>query len=303
MTSILDNLLRHGQLDDEGARLLYATVLATARSRNYPPPADHDSWTSNAVQEAAHDFLTGHRATERLVQIAVKATDDDSFGRLLNVAVLNWFRDGARRTVVGRQIRRLKDVCGADESMAVNDHGVRLKSSADRAYADSEDMLVSAALGVPVQSRRWRPDAVREGPEADRADSLAIVRAVLTVAESRVAWPQLGRVFARRFDLITTPAVLEVDGLDPRPSLSGYARVDVADEVDAILQQLDVRERAVLPLLDMSSREAAQLLPYGHSTIANTQRRLREWLPTVLQPNREGEAVLAELVQRLTEGP
>jgi len=296
--STLDTLLREGRLDDDGALLLYETVAKVARARNYPPPQGERTWTRDAVREVAHQFLTGTRATERLVQLALTAVDDRSFARLLETAVLNWLRDDARRTVIGRQIRRLKDVCAAEQDMVVSDHGVRLLDSPDRAYADREDVLVSAALAVSVQRRRWRPDARRDGPEADRSDSAAIVRAVLTVARRRVAWPQLGRIFAKRFDLIAAPATLDLDALDPHP-VSDYARVEVTDQVEAILDQLTEREKRVLPLLDLSSREAATLLPYGHSTIANTQRRVRDFLSRVLRDDAEGAAIVAELIARL----
>jgi hypothetical protein len=278
---------------------LYGTVKKMAFARNFPPPEGETSWNHDAVRGVAHEFLTGPRATERLVQLALLAVDDRSFTRLLETAVLNWMRDDARRTVVGRQIRRLKDVCASEEDMVVSDHGVRLSSSPDRAYADREDVLVSAALGVSIHRRRWRPDARNEGPEADRVDTAAMVRAVLTVAQRRVAWPQLGRIFAKRFDLIATPVVLDLDALDP-PTLSDFGGVDVSDQVAEILDQLTERERDVLPLLDMSSREAAQLLPHGHSTVANVQRKLKDFLATVVRDDAEGAAILAGLVTELS---
>ena len=57
----------------------------------------------------------------------------------------------------------------------------------------------------------------------------------------------------------------------------------------------------MLPLLDMSCRDAARLLPYGHSTIAKTQASLKSFLQQVLPPGDTGASVLRAVSERLAD--
>ena len=165
-------------------------------------------------------------------------------------------------------------------------------------YSGDEYVLLRAALRLDVSRRRWRPDAGREGPVADRDGALTLIHTVLSTAKSPVLWATMARVVARRFALEPLPVTVEVDVLEPRWR-QGYARVEVEDQVDAVLEQLTDRERQVLPYLDMSSREAAELLPYGHSTVAATQRRVKDLLATLLTETSADAAILATLVERI----
>ena len=96
-------------LGREGAEQLYV-LCEGSRAHHYPPPEGYERWTLDAVAEVAHDFLTGPRATERLVELASNATDEDSFARLLRPPSLNHLRGIARQTAVGKLIIRLKDL-------------------------------------------------------------------------------------------------------------------------------------------------------------------------------------------------
>lgn len=82
---------------------------------------------------------------------------------------------------------------------------------------------------------------------------------------------------------------------------SEYESVDVNDQVSSLIEQLTEVERAVLPLLDMSCREAARLLPYGHSTIAKAQASLKTLLQQILPAGDTGAAVLRAAINRLTD--
>jgi hypothetical protein len=296
--SILDTLLTTGTLSDEGGQLLYDTVAKVGRSNNFPPPTGFRVWNEQAVIAAAHDFLTGTRAVERLVHLAAQAADDATFTRLLETAILNFLRDEARRTVLGRQIRRLKDVIDDLDDVSIDGDYVFATHASREPFSGDEAGLVQAARSVSVTQRRWRPESKREGPLAAREDMIALVRAVLDAARGGVTLATLGRVVARRFDLDSLPVTVSIDALDP-PSLAPYAEVEVADQVAVILDQLTVREREILPLLDLSSREAARYVDLGHSTIAKTQASLRSLLQELIPPGDSGSAMLRVLTERL----
>lgn len=301
--SVLTSLMAGDGLGNDGARLLYSTMRSVVTTYNFPPPDGFSSWDEDATATSAHDFLTGPRATERLVQLAILATDDSSFERLLYTAVHNFMRDQGRRTVVGSVIRRLKDVVGQSDRFAVSGERVHLTNGSYEAFGGDEAVLVRTALQVDAPTRRWRPDSQRQGPLASRDDMVAMVQAVLTAADGSLTFAALSRVIARRFDLDPLPATDDVPVLhDPRSS-SEYALIDVGDQVAAVVDQLTEAERLVLPLLDMSCRDAARLLPYGHSKIAKTQASLRTLLQQVLPPGDAGAPVLRAVLERLAGEP
>ncbi|MFD4640759.1 hypothetical protein ACFWN2_25820 [Lentzea sp. NPDC058436] len=296
--STLNTLLTTGALDNAGARLLYETFEQTGRTHNHPPPAGFRTWNREAAVTAAHDFLTGTRSTERLVQIAAQAYDDESFVRLLQTTVLNYLRDVARATVVGTQVRRIKDVVADEPGLLVEGERVRLADGPSDPFGGDEVMLVRAAMKVDVTRRRWKPDAKREGPLADRADMVALVRAVLVAAEGSITFAMIARVVARRFDLDVLPVTVPLDGLDP-PAASDFARIEIADQVEAVMAQLTERDKDVLPFLDESSRKAAPHIGLRHSAVALAQAKLKSLLAVVLPPGDEGVAVLRALTERV----
>ncbi|WP_434447728.1 hypothetical protein [Lentzea sp. E54] len=296
--STLNTLLATGTLDNAGAQLLYETIEQVGRSHNHPPPAGFRAWNREAAISAAHDFLTGHRSTERLVQLAAQAYDDESFARLLQVAVLNYLRDLARTTVVGTQIRRIKDVVAAEPGLLAEGDRLRLANGPVEPFGGDEAVLVRAAMKVDVTRRRWRPDAKREGPLADRADMVALVRAVLEAAQGSVTFAALARVIARRFDLDVMPVTVPIDALDP-PARSDFEQVEIADRVGAVMAQLTERDKAVLPFIDESSRAAASHIGLGHSAVALAQTRLKSLLADLLPRGDEGVAMLRALTERV----
>ncbi len=288
----------HG-LGDDGALMLYSTMRKVAMTYNFPPPDGFSSWDDDATATSAHDFLTGPRATERLVQLAILATDDTSFERLLYTAVHNFMRDQGRRTVVGSVIRRLKNVIGQSDLFVVSGEQVHLANGADQPFGGDEATLVRAALKIDAPTRRWRPNAQRQGPLASRDDMIAMARAVLVAADGSLTFAMLSQVIARRYDLDTLPAIVDVPALPDLRSNSEYDLIDVDDQVATVIDQMTEAERLVLPLLDMSCRDAAELLPYGHSKIAKTQASLRSLLQQVLPPGDAGASVLRAVSERL----
>jgi hypothetical protein len=296
--SVLASLLSGAGLGDDGARLLYETVRRVSRDGNFPPPIGFQRWDNDAVETCAHEFLTGTRATERLVQMAALAIDDAALQRLLTTAVRNYMRDQGRHTVVGALIRRLKDVASGSDVISVDGEFAWLTGGPTSAFGGDEADLVRAALQVGSRRRRWRPDAKREGPLANRDEMVAMMRAILLAANGALSFATIGRVLARRYDLDPMPATAAVDVLDPHAA-KAFRAIDVTEAAKAVLDQLSDIERRVLPLLDMSCRDAAALLPYGHSTVAKAQARLKTLLQQIVPAGDEGAALLKVVSEAL----
>jgi hypothetical protein len=125
-----------------------------------------------------------------------------------------------------------------------------------------------------------------------------MMRAVLMAANGALCFATIGRVLARRYDLDAMPATADVDMLDPYAA-KNFGAIDVTEAAKAVLDQLSDIERRVLPLLDMSCRDAAALLPYGHSTVAKAQARLKVLLKQIVPAGDEGAALLKVISEAL----
>jgi hypothetical protein len=289
-------------LGREGAEQLYVTVRGVARAHHYPPPEGYERWTLDAVAEVAHDFLTGPRAAERLVELASNATDEESFSRLLSRAVLNHLRGIARQTAVGKLIIRLKDLLTGPE-YRVEPAGVpgagnvTLASSAPGVLwnGDPAPLLRAAYAVTDVRLVRWRPDTRREPPLAD-ADSLSrVAGAVLETAAGSMRFADLAIVVGARFGLSAMPAVTGMDTIDLTPDELGAgpeSEVLIEDAARSLLGQLSDRDQLVLAWLGEPLSVIADRTGLPRSTAAFAATRLRRHLEVLLSSDEDGEAVL-----------
>lgn len=306
--SVPETLRRTGTLDDEGARLLYECVAAVARAGNFPPPPEFGAWTSDAVRTVAHDLFASHRGPQRISQLALASVDDASFVRQLQTMVRNHLRDEARRTVVGRQVLRIKEVL-ADVSDAVI---VVVSTAAGEAYALPGTLnmqpyggdlrtLVQAAQAVRMTRQRWRPDARREGPLLNRDDTIAFCRHVLAAAGAPLTAAELAQVLAARFALGELSLALPLDVLEPGTDDPSISQADAVDTAEQVLAQLTERERMVLSVLDEPVRTVARAAGIGKTTAAATVARLKTLLQSVLPPGDDGAAVLRVMIDRIRQ--
>ena len=114
-----EELLSTRQLGQTGAELLYKTVWLVAIGNRFPPPEGSASWNETAVTETAHDFVKDERGHKRLLDIAIRSVDERSFERLLEAAVLNFLRDVARGTDLGKLIVRVKEILRDEKDFEV----------------------------------------------------------------------------------------------------------------------------------------------------------------------------------------
>jgi hypothetical protein len=161
--SPLEELRTDGRLGPEGARLLYRIVRTVVVGHGFPPPGDRAAWNGEAVAETAHEFLADDRTPKRLAHLLVHAVDDDSFTRILHRMVLNFLRDGGRRTEIGRLMLRLRDVLDrGDEFVAeVGDRWRLEKQPATPSTVGPAVLVEAAATERHVDVPRWSAQARR----------------------------------------------------------------------------------------------------------------------------------------------
>lgn len=304
----LEELRGQGTLGPAGARLLYDTVRAVVRFRNFPPPQGHQSWTQEAITELAHDFLTDPATRGRFATLAAQAGDDRQLGYLLNTAVLYFLRDQARRTDRGHLIARLRDVLAEAPDRFVRfpedrfgeELWARPSDVEAPRWAGSVDELVVAAWRV--EGLGWQPwaQATRRGPLADRQSWQRLIEAVLTAAEGPVATRDLVEVAANRFGVRLRPTEMPIDEADPEPPPLAEPPADaaeIAEQVRTVWPELSDRDRLVLAHPEASVRELAEVLGVGKSAAADARTRLAARLRDLLDDEEDSETVVAALLE------
>ena len=170
MTGAYDELVSAGRFGPQCARMLYRAVQTVAIARNFPPPDGHIRWDADAAMDVAHDFLDGERGRKRITDLAIRATDNASFERLLHAAVLNFHRDRSRRTQVGALIRRVGDVLDRSDlfqETATDPSRWHLPGAPATPSTSGPSALARAAAEEPeVTVPRWTSER-RRAPQAD----------------------------------------------------------------------------------------------------------------------------------------
>jgi hypothetical protein len=298
-----EELRADGRVGPEGARLLYRVVRTIVVGHGFPPPGDQPAWNGEAVAEAAHEFLADGRTPKRLAHLLVHAIDDDSFTRLLHRMVLNFLRDGGRRTEIGRLMLRLRDVLGrSDEFVAEAGDRWRLEKQPAAPSSAAPAVLVEAAAGErDVEVPRWSAQARRQAPAADAASLERLCRRVLEAAAGTLPLDDLAQAIAPRLGLTPMPLAPPPGDDDPFETVAGPHHADAvldslrAAEIFAILGR---RERLLLAAAGTPVRELRAVIGVGPSQAAGLQARLRALLAAELQDDEGYEAVFFHLVDQ-----
>lgn len=290
-------LVTTGRLGLAGAELLYATVRAVAIARRFPPPEGHATWDDDGIQSTAHDFLQGSRGAKRLLDIALKSTDDASFRRLLERAVHNHLRDLARATDFGKLVIRTKELLrSAPEFVAVDaPDGERwtMRGGSDRPSDALPSDLASATVLVEVVVPRWN-SATRDAPLADRKSMIRLITAVLSTANGAVLPTDIAHAVSARLDHRRAPLTVE---LDPGGGQAELRVVDAGPEATTlswlvatqVFNSLSDRERIIVAMLDHNVRDLGQVLKMGKSQAALVRQRLIDRVAAELRDDDEPE--------------
>jgi hypothetical protein len=299
--SARDELLA-GQLGPAAATALYRSVRITAFAHNFPPPPGNTVWDDDAVEAVAHDFLTGSKGLARLTEIALRTTDERSFARLLDAAVLNHHRDVARRTDLGRLIRRLKEVLNDSDRFARAPQGQGWWHHVDHPGGAStvpQSQLAANLLDVMVVVPKWDSET-RERPIADRDSLERLLENALTTAQGALTEADLAKLVAGRVETRRSPVTIELDLLEgtsePAADLPDAVDTQIhAQHAKAILDRLSDVQRIILVVADDPVREIATVLGVGKTKAAQQRQRLFDFLQGQLADADDPASVLSEL--------
>jgi len=298
----LEEVRTTGRIGHEGARLLYRLVYSVAVDRNIPAPQGHQSWGRTAIEETAHDFLSGSAGMQRLVTIATQSNNDDSFRRQLAAAVLNHLRTGGRATDVGKLVVRLNDILKTTPSF----EKVRNGRSTYWAMADGRTDVSDVPLSdlelelrtMEVVRPKWTSET-RDAPLADRAVLVEMLTRVLTRAAGSLTSRDLAAVIAARIDIRRVPIAYELDDPDEQfepaaPDDAGSATVASSQALD-FFNRLTDRERIILANPDKTARELAPLVGLKHAQTAVVRQRLFDRVRDEVAESEDPEGIVEDL--------
>ncbi|MEV6072020.1 hypothetical protein AB0L82_36240 [Nocardia sp. NPDC052001] len=233
------------------------------------------------MAEIAHDFVRDERGTKRLNDIAIRSVDERSFERLLEAAVVNFFRDLARRTDLGKLILRVKEIL-RDEPNFVPVAGATdrwtVREGLHTASIVPGSVLEAAISSIAVVVPRWSSDR-RDAPAADRESFIRLMYTVLEAADGSLTAAELARTITTRLDHRRVPLTVSLDAGEhaAEPMLAGDdpAARTVADlHATYIFNGMGDRERIAMTLLEGSVRDLATRLDIGKSQAATVRQRL-----------------------------
>jgi hypothetical protein len=270
-----------GRIGHEGAKLLYRLVYSVAIDRNIPAPAGHFGWGKAAIEETAHDFVSGPAGMDRLVTMATQATDDDSFRRQFAAAVHNYLRTLGRATDLGKLIVRLTDILTTTADFEPVHHGTGTTwttagGSVEPSQIFSTD-LEPAIRTIRVERPSWTSET-RDAPLADRRTLVEMMNRILTAAGGTMSVRDIAEVVAARIDIRRIPRSWELD--DPDTTFEPAERDDAASvTLDALHVRdffggLTDRERIMVAFSDKSVRELGPIVGLRHAQAAIVRQRL-----------------------------
>lgn len=308
MTGAYDELVSAGRLGPQCARMLYRAVQTVAIARNFPPPDGHLRWDPDAAMEVAHEFLVGERGRKRIADLAIRATDDASFERLLHAAVLNFHRDRSRRTNVGALIRRVSDVLNRSdlfqESASSPSRWHLRATPATPSTARPPELARAAAEERELAVPRWTSER-RRAPQADFDTFERLIRRVLVAAHGSLTAAQISQALTARLDARRVPLTVELGVLERLPDRSADAQIE--DQVLGRLYGADVfdrlsdRERILIATWEKPVRDLGEALGVGHSQAGILRQRLAARLAGELAGGHGPEIVVNELRALATE--
>ncbi len=270
-----------GVLGLQGADLLYRTVAAVAVARNFPPPPGSGSWDASAVAETAHDMVDGERGRKRLTDALLRSMDEASFARVLEGAAVNYLRDVARRTDLGKVVLRVTELL-REHDLFVGVDGRpqrwRLADSPDRPTQTSAQQIARAAgQVVHVVLPSWSSDR-RDPPIADRDSLVRILTAVLEAADGAITAVEAAHAVAARIEVRHSPLTVELDTLErvaePPAMQDPATAAAVGADAALLFERLDDRQRILLANFHLPLDQLAGLLTLRRSQTALLRQRL-----------------------------
>ncbi|BEP13846.1 hypothetical protein acdb102_21570 [Acidothermaceae bacterium B102] len=291
-----------GVLGAAGVEALYEIVRKVVAFKNLPAPDGMTAWTSDALIEAAHDIFAHRKGPERLLSLANRSTDEESFRAQLFTLVSNDLASSNRTTERGKLHERLRDVVAGMADIETAGKQIRLAGLGDGGRSARFDQLVAAASKVAQVVPAWNPLSTHTPPIADRDSLEEMIRAVLEAATSWMAMGDLTAVLAVRLGVHDAPVHRDDEGWEriaPVSYADPAAQVGTFDAAARLLGMLTLKEQMVLPYLDDSTTEIAKATGLGRTTAYKAADLARFKVRQFLEGDPDAAVTLGAAVERV----
>lgn len=277
-----EDVLRAIQHGDTAEYVAVIKKQAASVVRRLPKP-DGTGWTPQDIEDLRSEFY----ASAAYEHAVLNAHDDESLRKLVYTGLVNLVRAELRRTDRGRLLRRLKDLVSSEGYIEEPAKFWRRKDDPSEVSTVVMPDLIKAVWQVEVQVVKWRPDAKRNSPLAEKSSLLALLDAVYDRAKGAVHIDVLVEVFGQRLGVGPVSINEALDVADDRftvdresdPAeqlLDNENELDAAKAARALWDQLSPRERELAPHFASSARQAAHAIGGGKSAVNDAMNRLRE---------------------------
>jgi hypothetical protein len=303
---------------------LIAMVKRVARANGFPPPGG-GRWSDEIAMDWLHGLLAGAKGPEFLTRVAITATDDESFGKLVRRSLKNAFIDEARATVEGRLSIRMRGLLSKEPDFV--DFTAKYAGTAAWSLAglgdsiwsgDWEDLIRAPGLGSIGQIAKLNS----AGPTsaANIAKLVGATRYLVRVANGAMTDRVIGRALVRIFDLDELDAyflrerdaaqfALSDQGTDGAEdgwdSAAEYESpgdwLEILEAADQVFDGLTADEITALALSDRPDAEMNEALSHLGEPLAfatGTQARFRERTSSLSTPTEAIQVVLSRCLKR-----
>lgn len=297
-SAVSDEVLRAIRSGDIATYVAVVEKLAASVAGRFPKP-DGTNWTPEDVEDLISEFC----ASPAYEHSILNAHDDESLRKLVYRGLANLVRAKLRRTDRARLLRRLKGVISPEGYVERPTKFWRRRDDPPSVSTVAVPDLLETVWQVEVEVVKWRPDAKRRSPVAEKSSLLALLDAVYDRAEGAVHIDTLVEVIGRRLGVGPVAAIESLDMAEDRYTADWesdpaeqvceqYRELDAANTANVLWDQLSPRERQLVPYLSSSARQAATAIGGGKSAVNDAMNRLKGKFRTVLRDSGEDDQLM-----------
>lgn len=300
MADTVDWKLKAVMDGDHAVYLQLVREVATGLAGSRPLNPNGHPWRTEDTDDLVQDFFAG----PSWQGVLINAENDDGLRALIYRTLDRILIDQYRRTERGRLQRRLDEIFRDDRFVEHPQHYWRRNSDPSTVFNGSANDLAIAVSTVDIKIVVWRADSVRRSPHTDRESFFALLDAMFDCARSAIEMNAIVNVLANRLGLQTASLFEEINVADNSDDLDSKLIANEDDGEGAtvavdIWTQLSPLERRMLPMMEVSSREAGLRLGIGKTQANNVNVRLKEKLRQTLEGEANGvrEAIIEHLLR------
>lgn len=323
-----DELQRLGKIGPIQYSWLIAMVKRVARANGFPPP-DGGRWSDEIARDWLHGLLAGTKGLEFLTRVAMTATDDESFGKLVRRSLKNALIDEARATVEGRLSIRMRGLLSKEPDFL--DFTAQYAGTAAWSLTELGDSIWTGDWEDLVRTPGLKPlgqiaKLNTAGPTSKEniAKLVGAARHILRVANGAITDRVIARALVRIFDLDELDAYFLRDQDAAQSTLSEQDAEEADDEAedawdsaaeyetpgewleiieaaDQVFDSLTADEIVALALSDRPDAETKEALSHlGEPLVfaAAAQARFRERTSSLSTPAEAIQVVLGRCLKR-----